>query len=44
MKIAVKPEQNLQMGPLGYVAFTIAKVLGISQKILQKRSGKNVWA
>jgi hypothetical protein len=36
MKIAVKPDQNLPIGPLGPAAFTIPEVLGISPKILQK--------
>jgi len=44
MKIAVKPDQNLPIGPQGSVAFIIPEVLGISpQKILQNRSIKNAW-
>jgi len=40
MKIAVKPEQDLPIDPLGPAAFTIPEVLGTSPKILQKQSGK----
>jgi hypothetical protein len=43
MKIAVKPDKDLPVGPLGPVAFTIPKVLGISP-ILQKQSGQNALA
>ena len=41
MKIAVKPDQDLPIGPLGRAASTIPEVFGISPKILQKRSSKN---
>ena len=44
MEIAVKPDMDLPIGPLGPTTFTIPKVLGASPKILQKRSSKNVWA
>jgi hypothetical protein len=36
MKIAVKPDQDLPIGPLGLTDFTIPKILRISPKILQK--------
>ena len=44
MKIVVKPDQDLPIGPLGPAAFTIPEVLGFSPKILQKRSHKTAWA
>ena len=42
MKIAVKRDQDLAMGPLSPVAFTIPNFLEISPKIFQKQSGKTI--
>jgi len=44
MKIKVKPDKDLPIGPLGPAAFTIPKVLGIPPRALQKWSGKNASA
>jgi len=39
-KIAIKPDQDLPVGPLCSVAFTIPQALGISLKIMQKWASK----